>query len=75
MKNSLMKLASSIALIGVSIVLSILFIGCLSYLVCFGFGLHWDWGIAVGIWALVIMLKFIFSGNSRKEGKNDGDDR
>lgn len=33
----------------------------LSWLVCFAFGLEWSWGIALGIWAACLILRWVLS--------------
>lgn len=34
------------------------FVAFLSYLVCLGFGLAWSWMLAVGIYALILLISF-----------------
>lgn len=39
----------------------------LTYLICLGFGLTWSWLLALGVWALIVLLKIVISGSLKKE--------
>lgn len=41
--------------------LSFLLVAGLVYLVCLGFGFAFSWFLALGVWALMVLLKSIFS--------------
>lgn len=43
------------------------FVAFLSYLVCLGFGLTWSWMLAVGVWAVCVLLRWIVSAAKGKD--------
>lgn len=44
--------------------LSYLIVAGLTYLICLGFGLAWSWLLALGAWALILLLRSIFKSSN-----------
>lgn len=45
------------------LMLSYLIIAGLTYLVCLGFGLPWSWLMALGVWALIVLIRYVFKSS------------
>lgn len=41
--------------------LSLALVAFMSYLICIGFGIAWSWPLAIGIWALCIVIRWVIS--------------
>ena len=39
----------------------------LTYLICLAFGFPWSWLIALGVYAVIILIKLFFGRSGRKE--------
>ena len=50
----------TIAIIGL-LAVSFLVVSGLVYFVCWGFGFQWSWQLCIGVYALIILLRGIFS--------------
>ena len=44
-----------------------LLVAGLTYLICLGFGWEWNWFLALGVWALCVLLRWIISAAKGKD--------
>ena len=51
----------------VSLGFSYVITALVTWLICFGFGFEWSWVLSLGVWGIVILLRWIISAAKPKE--------
>lgn len=61
-----MVILAAAAVIIIAITMSYSVVAALTWIACMAFGIQWSWLLALGVWAVLMLLSMAFKSNGKR---------